>query len=109
VARRRLAGRPVPAEVIDLDRQLRIVSETGHQSGQAATELVPDLVGPAEAAEIIGCSVRHARRLAADLNGTHCGSHWIFRRQTVVDYAEAKGEGNGCNRQPDSGGGAIPA
>ncbi|WP_448459482.1 helix-turn-helix domain-containing protein [Mycobacterium syngnathidarum] len=49
-----------------------------------------------EASRILGCSTRHVRRRASDLDGIRIGGRWIFQRRTVVEYAEEKGNAYDC-------------
>ncbi len=42
----------------------------------------------AEAAVILGCSERHARRLAPGLGGRRISGHWIVDRLAVMQHAE---------------------
>lgn len=87
--RRQRLGAPIPQRVRDL---LAYVSASGHQSATGGTESNrdDDLIDTDTAAAILGCSRRHARRLAADLEGTRVGREWIFRRQAVTEYAEER-------------------
>lgn len=74
----------------NLDTELRAMSAHGPES--EAHEPDSEMVGTAEAARILGCSTRHVRRLAADLDGQRTGRDWIFRRATVTEYATARKE-----------------
>lgn len=89
VLHRQRTGAPIPQRVRDL---LAYVSAGGHQCGCDATqsEQHDDMIDTAAAATILGCTRRHIRRLAADLDGQQIGREWIFRRATVTEYAEAK-------------------
>jgi hypothetical protein len=110
IARRNLAHRPVPPRVKDLNiAALQWMSAGRHESVDGPEELTPDtLIGTAEAAAILGCTPRHAARLAADLDGQLVEGRWVFRRQTVVEYAELKGAWNDGNRVSRTRGGAVP-
>jgi hypothetical protein len=77
--------------MLTLHRQLS--SGDGTENDTEEIELVgmdDDLVDTVAAAEILGCSSRWVRRIAADLDGQQCGRSWVFHRQSVTDYAEAK-------------------
>lgn len=90
VLRRQRLGAPIPQRVRDL---LAYVSAGGHQTGcDPAQSGHDDLIDAETAATIIGCTPRHARRLAADLDGKQIGREWIFSRRTVTEYADAKKE-----------------
>ena len=105
-------ARPNP-ELPNLLQQLEdllSMSAAGHESGCNAEELRSDtLIGAIEAASILGCSPRHVRRIAADLDGQFVEGRWVFRRQAVAEYAAAKGVGSDGSRVPTDGGGAVPA
>lgn len=108
VARRRLEGKPVPAEVVSLCRVLAIASECGTESGSATEELGDDLIDSDQAAGILGCSARWVRRIRADLDGRKVGGAWVFRRQTVVDYLQAR-DGHDADGVAAVGGGTVSA
>ncbi|TVX97855.1 helix-turn-helix domain-containing protein [Mycolicibacterium porcinum] len=87
---RQRLGAPIPERVRDL---LRYVSCSGHQSGSVPTqsEQEPDdLISTEQAAEILGCSPRHARRLSADLDGARVAGRWTYSRTAVTEYAQAR-------------------
>ncbi|WP_396836810.1 helix-turn-helix domain-containing protein [Mycobacterium sp. ITM-2016-00318] len=70
------------------------MSANGHQLDCAAAQLELSVVVSArEAAHILGCTTRHVRRLAADLEGEEVGGRWLFSRSAVEAYA--KGRRNG--------------
>lgn len=97
IDRRRRAGVPVPAWMIQLARRLDLtsaLSSTGHESGGGSESLNSDLhVGSREAAAILGLSTRTVRRLAPDLDGQIIGGRMVFKRSTVVEYAEGRRDG----------------
>jgi hypothetical protein len=99
VARRRLANRPVPAEVVALHRVLAVASDCGTEIGSGPEELGDDLIDADQAAEILGCTGRwvRSRRIRADLDGQKVGGAWVFRRQAVVEYARARESGDGAD------------
>jgi hypothetical protein len=94
VDRRRRAGVPVLHRMVKLARRLdfaALMSRTGHESDVGATELEAEcLIGSREAAAFLGLSTRQVRRLTADLDGEIVGGRLVFRRSTVVEYAEEK-------------------
>jgi hypothetical protein len=86
------------------------MSVRGHQMDESAA---PDrqlggtdgarLLSTREAATEIGCSVRHARRLAAEGHGFRLvGQNWVFREGDVralkQDFEERNGHGRSANR-----------
>ena len=74
-----------------------MMSANGHDLGGAPAELKQNaLIGAVEAATLLGCSARHVRRIASDLEGQRVEGQWVFRRQDVAAYADAKGDG--CDR-----------
>jgi hypothetical protein len=92
VARRRLAGRPVPAAVVALHRTLVAASGDGTEIGCRGEESGDDLIDAAAAAELLGCSSRWVRRIRADLGGRKVAGRWVFDRHTVVEYARARAD-----------------
>ena len=95
LTRRKLGGRPIPPGMDALERRLRAtMSVGGHESDSSAAELNRNaLIGAVEAATLLGCSARHVRRIASDLEGQRVEGQWVFRRQDVAAYANAKGAG----------------
>lgn len=87
VRRRLLAGAPVPAWLRSLNQHLSSAYGTESEERQQQSE---PMIDTAEAAHILGCSTRYIRRIAADLDGEHIAGRWIFHRQNVTTYAEAK-------------------
>jgi hypothetical protein len=102
---RQRIGQPIPEwlrkHLNQLDEQIRSAnlqdqvrkakSRPGLQSASDAGQLEPqDLITAREVAMILGCSKRHAVRLACDLDGRIIGNRWLFNRNTVIDYAEEK-------------------
>lgn len=51
----------------------------------------PHPLTSAQAAETLGCSERHVRRIAASLDGRREGARWTFDRLTVENYGLEKG------------------
>jgi hypothetical protein len=91
VRRRLLAGIPVPAWLRTLDHHLaRSVDGPETEVVQQQSKLSDQPIDTAEAAAIIGCTDRHIRRIAADLDGQRIAGRWIFHRPNVTDYAEAR-------------------
>ncbi|OPX17034.1 helix-turn-helix domain-containing protein [Gordonia sp. i37] len=89
--RRRIAGQPVPASARTLRQRLTAVAATGRTPEPARAPSKPaEQIDTTEAARLLGCSTRHVRRLAADLDGTRLGQQWIFPRHTVIDYHESR-------------------
>jgi len=75
-----------------------MMSANGHDLGGAPAELKQNtLIGSVEAATLLGCSARHVRRIASDLEGQRVEGQWVFRRQDVAAYADAKGAGHDRN------------
>ena len=90
IARRRLAGAPVPPAVLDLWNTLASGGDSETESPTRATES-DEMIGVAEAAAILGCSEQWVRRIHADLDGRKVGRRpWVFRRRAVEDYAEGR-------------------
>ena len=94
---RRRFGVPIPGWMLRLHQRFDLASLTspsGHETvcdePQLNTEV---LIGSREAANILGLSTRHVRRLAADLDGERRGRDWWFKTSTVTEYAEGKQRG----------------
>ena len=87
VRRRLLNGAPVPPWLRTLHQHLSSADGTECQVVQQQSEAMIDT---AEAAQILGCSTRYIRRIAADLDGQHIAGRWIFNRRNVTDYAEGR-------------------
>lgn len=92
--RRRLIGQPVPAAVAELHRHLILTSAHGPDSKpvrpQSKPEGLAEAIDTQEVANILGCSVRHARRLAATLDAHRIAGRWAFHKPTVLDFAESR-------------------
>ena len=93
VARRRLACEPIPRELLFLHAQLTSVVGTENDSEEIELGM-DDLVDTVGAAEILGCSPRWARRIAADLDGQRFAGRWVFHRNAVTGYAKARDNGS---------------
>lgn len=92
IARRLLGGNPIPPGTRRLCHDLEVASVHGTEPVAALEELEPeDLIDTNEAAAILNCSARWVRQIRNDLDGQNISGRWIFRRQTVVDYADQKG------------------
>ncbi|KMV22378.1 helix-turn-helix domain-containing protein [Mycobacterium heckeshornense] len=93
VRRRRLSGQPIPSWLRGhfdrLDRAVRAAaaSTSGHESGCAEQELQQQWLTATQAAQALGVSARHVRRLAADLDGQLVGGRWLFPAAAVSEYA----------------------
>jgi hypothetical protein len=102
VDRRARAGIPVPEWMRRLGRKLNLaslMSDDGHEIGSGGEALdSKTLISTTEAAYILGLSTRQVTRLAADLDGENHGGVWVFKRSTVVEYAQERING------PNSGG-----
>lgn len=90
VRHRRQHGAPVPAPVRRLFDRLDYIARWGVDPADTPTEGTADDISTTEAAAILGCSTRHVRRIAADLDGIRVGRDWIFNRHTVTEYATAR-------------------
>ena len=90
IRRRQITGQPIPERVRGL---LRAVSAHGTDEAAPAPESEPaDLIDSEQAAQILGCSTRRIRRIAADLDGEQISGRWIFHRHNVIEYARNKKE-----------------
>jgi hypothetical protein len=91
---RQMRGQPVPDW---LRRHLArceaalAMSRSGHEFDGVSSQFDPDdLIDAREAARMLGISKRQAQRLGHDLDGLIVGGRWVFKKATVVEYAEAK-------------------
>lgn len=91
---RERTGQPIPPWLRQhynhLDAQIRM-SPPGHESDCARQQSDPQTwITAKEAATMLVCSTRHARRLAADLDGQLIGGRLLFDRVTIAEYVEGK-------------------
>jgi hypothetical protein len=93
VARRRLACEPIPREFLLLHAQLTSLVGTENETEEIELGL-DDLVDATGSAQILGCSPRWVRYIAADLDGQRFGGRWVFHRHTVTGYAKARDSGS---------------
>lgn len=99
VGSRLRADVPVPwwmwqlANRLDLSSLTSGMSPSGHESDGGSEALETSLIGTQEAANLLGLSTRHVRRLAADLDGENVRGRMVFKRSTVVEYAQEKRNG----------------
>lgn len=97
VRQQRIQRRPVPASVERLYRRIDAairtpMSDSGHQITAVPTQ--SDVwITAREAADILGVSKRQAQRLHADLDGQLIGGRWLFKRETVREYAHERTSG----------------
>jgi hypothetical protein len=80
------ARRGLPAAVDWLDSE---VSRSRNEAAEIRGSLAKlDLIGSAEAAEILECTQRRAQQLADDIGGLRIGNRYVFPRAAVIAYAE---------------------
>lgn len=93
IARRRLGNIPIPPGMHRLYHDYEVASTHGSKDEVTQEESDPEeLIDSTEAAAILHCSARWVRQIRTDLDGRNIGGRWVFRRQTVVDYAAMKGD-----------------
>jgi len=88
VSARRRAGLPVPREVGHL---AGLLSDQG-QNPTATTSFGQyrgDVIGVGELARLLGCSHRHARRIAPELGRLEAG-RWVIDRNIAERYARSR-------------------
>lgn len=93
--RRRLAGQPIPSSVVRLHTHVLMSACGPEHVGAQEESTTVEHVDSHQAADLLGCSERHVRRLAADLDGHRIAGRWVFDRSAVTDYAYAKEMSNG--------------
>ena len=92
ISRRILGNNPVPPGMRRLCLDLEAASAHGSKDEAAQPEWeTEELIDTTEAAAILNCSTRWVRQIRNDLDGRNISGRWIFRRQTVIDYADMKG------------------
>lgn len=96
--RRRLAGQPIPTAILRLHHHLVSVDGPEHRVARRESETAAVIIDSRQAAEIIGCSERHVRRIATDLDGRQIAGRWAFDHQAVTEYALHKGDSHGKPR-----------
>lgn len=90
--RRRIVGQPIPAAVADLHTHL-LMSGNGPAPEPARAQSKPaEQVDTHQAADLLGITPRHVRRIAADLDGQRIAGRWIFNRNNIIDYAESRNQ-----------------
>ncbi|WP_433626073.1 hypothetical protein [Nocardia sp. CA-120079] len=87
-ARRTIEGIPEPMRRLALRLRCAIADQS---EGAEPDAVGGDEIDTRQAAAILGCTERHVRRLAADLDGDQVGRTWVFRRDIVQAYADARG------------------
>ena len=96
---RALRGQPIPPWLRAIDSEMRAEvvkpsSPTRQDSGGQETESDHDVwIGSAEAATLLGWTVRQVQRLATDLDGRLVGGRYIYPKHAVIAYAEATHNG----------------
>lgn len=94
LGRRRLAGVPIPSRLVTLAGRLdlhAVMSRDGHENDCHDTgSECEDLIGSAQAAQMLGVTSRHLRRLHADLDGRKLAGRWMFKAATINEYRTAK-------------------
>ncbi|MGV0624964.1 helix-turn-helix domain-containing protein [Mycolicibacter minnesotensis] len=83
-------GQPIPDRLRDL---VLYVSACGHETSSTGTSLSQendDMIDTEQAAKILDVSIRHIRRLASDLDGRKPNGRWLFHRNTVTEYSDAR-------------------
>lgn len=84
--RRRFAV-PIPDDL----RRLAALLWDMIESGPEDEPTHGDEIGTKDAAKILGCSDRHIRAIATDLDGVRVGRRsWCFSRRAVEEYARAR-------------------
>lgn len=89
IASRRRNGLPVPASLAEL-------AAATSEPGQSDSEPAPtqhdssDLIDIMEAATMLGCSNRQARRLAPQLGGRIVAGRWLLDRAAVTEHIQGR-------------------
>ncbi|WP_139334571.1 helix-turn-helix domain-containing protein [Mycobacterium colombiense] len=69
-------------------------SADGSDGGCGSAGLVEKTpISVEEAADLVGCSTRYLRYIAADLDGVKVSGRWVFDSEVVRDYAERRRDG----------------
>lgn len=80
-------GLPPSGSLARLAAALAVPGQT--DSDEAPTREAEHMSIP-EAAELLGCSTRTARRLAPGLGGQRIGGRWLLDRQTIEEHNEGR-------------------
>ncbi|REE74380.1 hypothetical protein C8E05_3815 [Rhodococcus wratislaviensis] len=89
LAARRRNGLPVPVPLAELAAELSVGGHTDAKAkGGSNTE--PRHITTEEAAQMLGCSNRQARRLAPQLGGKLAGGRWLLDRAAVTEHLEGR-------------------
>ena len=75
-----------------------LVTPAGHGDNPSDPEGEPELVTTREAAELLRCSERTARRLAPKLGGRNIGGRWLLDRHAVAEHLQGATAQNGTTR-----------
>lgn len=91
IARRTLGGQAIPTQFHGFAEHLATCAYGSESDGHGEQLELPELIDTTEAAMILHCSTSWVRQIRTDLDGQNIGGRWVFARQTVLDYADAKG------------------
>jgi hypothetical protein len=81
-------------KLLDLASLTGGMSHEGHESDRVGAALdTDDLVTTGEAANLLGLSDRQTRRLRSDLDGEMVAGRMVFRRATIIEYAQERRDG----------------
>lgn len=85
-------GLRVPPHLAELAAEL---ADSGQSDGKALGDSNTETrhtrwITTEEAAQMIGCSNRQARRLAPQLDGKLAGGRWLLDRDAVLDHIEGR-------------------
>ena len=89
VAQRARARNGLPRSVA-LARLAEALAAPGQEDSPDEPAGQPDLVTTEQAAEVLGVSLRSARRLAPRLGGRLVGGRWLLDRQAVAEHLEGR-------------------
>lgn len=89
IAARQRNGQRIPPEITELARELAVFGQQD-TAGEITnnSEMQADWISTQEAARMLGCSHRQARRLAPELDGTLHAGRWLIDRAAVTAYLQ---------------------
>lgn len=91
VAARHRNGLPVPNALTELAGAVADPGQTDTPVERTQhPETQPDWVDTREAAQMLGCSYRQARRLAPRLDGQLTAGRWLIPRHAIAEHLEGK-------------------
>jgi hypothetical protein len=75
----------------ELNREVRAMSHTGHESGCGREESEPErLLSSRQVASMLGCTKRHVNRRAEALGAVNIDGTNVFRESEILEHLEGR-------------------